>query len=218
MQYHWLNKKNNKKLIIFFAGWSFDSCPFEFLEYEDYDVLMFFDYNNSDLAEIPEYENYSLISWSMGVFIAYMLKDSLPKFSKKTAINGTPFPVDDKNGIPIKPFLLTLRHAEQGLKEKFYRNIFDKEKDFERYMKTPVKRPIRNRVEELNNLYRLIQNTHINYTNFYDKALISKYDIIIPAKNQVNFWENNTDNIIMLESGHFPFYNFRSWEDILKCR
>ena len=218
MQYHWLNKKNNKKLIIFFAGWSFDSSPFEFLDCTDYDVLMFFDYNNLDLIQIPKYENYSLISWSMGVFTAFLLKDKLPSFSKKIAVNGTPHPVDDKNGIPLKPFLLTLRHAKQGLEGKFYQNIFDNQKDFERYLETPVKRTIENRVEELNSLYKLIQNTNINYEKFYDTAIISNNDIIIPSKNQINFWTDKVENIKLLESGHFPFYNFKSWDEILTCK
>ena len=82
MQYHWLNKQNNKKLIIFFAGWSFDYKPFEFLKCDNFDVLMFYDYNNLELPELPNYETYYLISWSMGVFSAYLLKDKLPKFSK----------------------------------------------------------------------------------------------------------------------------------------
>ena len=218
MQYHWLNKQNNKSLIIFFAGWSFDFKPFEFLKCGNYDVLIFFDYSKPDLIQIPQYENYFLISWSMGVFAAYLLKDKLPAFSKKIAINGTPFPVDDDKGIPLKPFLLTLKHAKQGLEGKFYQNIFDNSKDFERYMKNTVKRSIENRVEELNNLYKVIKNTEINYEKFYDLAIISENDKIIPTKNQINFWSNNAAKYNILASGHFPFYNFTSWEDILKCR
>ena len=140
MQYHWLNRANNKRLIIFFAGWSFDQNPFQFLKPNDYDILILFDYNNLNIPEIPEYEDYYLITWSMGVFTAYLLKDELPKFSKKVAINGTPYPVDNFNGIPIKPFLLTLKHAQQGLQGKFYQNIFNSPEEFEIYLKNPVKR------------------------------------------------------------------------------
>ena len=39
MEYHWLNKQNNDKLIIFFCGWSFDYKPFERLDCLNYDVL-----------------------------------------------------------------------------------------------------------------------------------------------------------------------------------
>ena len=218
MQYHWLNKKNNNKLIIFFAGWSFDYNPFKFLDCTDFDVLILYDYNNLNLPEIPKYQKYYLISWSMGVFTAYMIKNQLPKFDLKIAINGTPYPVDDTKGIPLKPFLLTLKHAKQGLEGKFYQNIFDNPKELETYNNHKVNRTIDNRVDELNNLYKLIKQTQINYESFYDFAIISKNDIIIPTKNQINFWTNNTKNIKMLESGHFPFYNFKSWEEILKCK
>ena len=44
-----LNNQNNKKLIIFFAGWSFDEKPFVQLSYEDCDILFIFDYNSLDI-------------------------------------------------------------------------------------------------------------------------------------------------------------------------
>lgn len=214
MQYHWLNKQNNKKLIIFFAGWSFDYKPFEFLECGDFDVLMFYDYDKLELPEIPYYKEYFLISWSMGVFTAYLIKDKLPNFSKKIAVNGTPFPVNDDFGIPLKPFILTLRHAKTGLEGKFYQNIFAKTEEYNRYNCSAVERPIENRVSELNSLYERIKNTNLSYEQYYDKALISNNDKIIPAKNQISFWQNNAETEL-LESGHFPYYNFKSWNEIL---
>lgn len=216
MQFHWLNKQNKENLIIFFAGWSFDETPFKFLDCGDFDVIIMYDYNKLDLPKtnFSNYKNINLIAWSMGVFVAYLLKDKLPKFTKKIAINGTIKPVDDEFGIPQKTFLLTLRHAKTGLEGKFYQNIFNKNEEFEKYIKTPVKRTIENRETELRALYEKIKTTEINYTHFYDKALISTHDKIIPTKNQVNFWQENSE-IEMLESGHFPYYNFKSWNEIL---
>lgn len=226
MQYHWLNKQNNNKLIIFFGGWSFDYKPFGFLECDDFDVLMIYDYNFISHCEQSEaiqlinkikYNQIYLIAWSMGVFAAYLLKDKLPEFTQKIAINGTPYPVHNEYGIPEKPFLLTLRHARTGLEGKFYQNIFNDAKEFERYNLSPVERTIDNRESELKSLYEKIKTTDIKYENFYDKALISNYDKIIPAKNQVNFWTSADTPIITLESGHFPYYNFKNWKEIL-CR
>lgn len=218
MQFHWLNKQNNSKLIIFFAGWSFDENPFKFLAYENFDVLIVCDYSTIDenIEKFTSYKEINLIAWSMGVFVAYLLKDKLPKFNKKIAINGTPLPVNDEFGIPIKPFLLTLRHAKTGLEGKFYQNIFDTKEEFEKYSTMSVNRSIENRETELKSLYDKIRSAEINYSRFYDKALISSRDKIIPTKNQINFWQNNAE-IEMLESGHFPYYNFKSWNEIL-CR
>ena len=110
--------------------------------------------------------------------------------------------------------MLTLRHAKTGLEGKFYQNIFDTNAEFEKYLKTPVERTIENRETELKSLYNRIKATEINYDNFYGKALISSRDKIIPTKNQVKFWQDNAE-IGMLESGHFPYYNFKSWNEIL---
>lgn len=216
MQFHWLNKQNNNKLIVFFAGWSFDEHPFKFLDCGDFDVIIIYDYNKLDLPKIDfsNYKNINLIAWSMGVFVAYLLKEKFPKFAKKIAINGTVKPIDDKFGIPTKPFLLTLRHAKTGLEGKFYQNIFNTKEEFKSYSATPVERTIENRENELKTLYQIIKTSDNNYEHYYDKALISTNDKIIPTKNQVNFWQNNAE-IEMLESGHFPYYNFISWNDIL---
>ena len=217
MQYHWLNKENNDKLIIFFAGWSFDYKPFEFLECNDYDVLFVYDYNEISGFELPKYKEKFLITWSMGVFAAYLLKSELTDFERKIAVNGTPLPVDDLYGIPKKPFLLTLRHAKTGLEGKFYQNIFCEQSEYEKYLQCPVERSIYNRTEELQALFKKITSTNIVYENFYDFALISKSDKIIPPKNQVSFWRENAP-YKTLESGHFPFYNFKSWDEIIQCK
>ena len=214
MQYHWLHKNiNNNKLIVFFGGWSFDFRPFECLESNNYDVLMFYDYNNLEIpSKIPDYEEKILITWSMGVFIAYYLKDKLPEFNRKIAINGTPYPVDNERGIPFRTFDLTLKHAQTGLKQKFYENVFANEEFLKKYLKTPVERTIQNRVEELNALNTLIKNTPVTYDGeFYDSAIVSNKDRIIPFKNQMNMWQNLAK---VIDCGHFPFYNYKSWDEI----
>lgn len=216
MQSHWLNKQNNDKLIIFFAGWSFDYKPFEFLACDDFDVLMLYDYsviaNECEAIQLLNYKQYYLVAWSMGVFVAYQLRNELPKFTKKIAINGTPLPVDDEFGIPLKPFLLTLRHARKGLEGKFYQNIFDSSDEFEKYLQTPVERSIENRENELKSLYDRIKLASKDCEDFYDKAFVSENDKIIPPKNQLNFWQDKAER---LASGHFPYYNFKSWNEII---
>lgn len=221
MQYHWLNKSDNKDLIIFFGGWSFDYKPFEYLDCGNNDVLMFYDYTDLkfSLDEIlgnKVYEKVRLIAWSMGVFVAFYLKDELPKLADALAINGTPYPIDDERGIPHRTFDLTLQYAEIGLKDKFYKNVFSNEAFLIRYLKTPVERSVDSRVIELESLNEFIKETNQTYDNeFYQRAIVGIKDKIIPTKNQLNCWGNIA---IRLDCGHFPFYNFESWEDILECR
>ena len=220
MEYYWLNRKNNGNLIIFFCGWSFDHKPFEYLDCGKNDVVIFYDYKDYDLpAEVIKgYSSYNLVAWSMGVYIAYLLKPKLPEFQKKIAINGTPFPVDDEFGIPHRTFDLTLKYVDSGLRGKFQQNLFKSPADYERLTLSPVVRSIENRAEELIALNNFIKNVNNNYSKFYDCAIISDTDKIIPTRNQVRFWEKYNTPIVMLNSGHFPFYEFRSWDEIInKC-
>lgn len=213
MQYHWLNKINNKYLIIFFAGWSFDYFPFEFLDCNENDVLVVYDYN--EITELPDFKKYrhkTLITWSMGVYIAYLLKDKFKDFDNKIAVNGTVYPVDDDFGIPHKTFDLTLKYAQTGLEGKFYKNVFNNEDLYEKYTQNPVQRTIKNRVSELHKLNDMVQSAELEYDGeFYNKAIVSSNDKIIPTKNQLAFWKNKAE---MVDCGHFPFYNYNSWDEI----
>ena len=215
MQFDWINKQNNDNLIVFFGGWSFDGQPFKCLRTKDFDVLMFYDYSDLNLPEIPDNKKKkNLIAWSMGVFIAYYLKDKLPEFNKKIAVNGTPYPINNDYGIPVKTFDLTLKYAETGLRGKFYENVFSDAKLLTKYLQNPVQRPIENRVNELIALDKLIKNAKISYDgHFYDLAIVGNFDKIIPTKNQINMWGNNAK---LLDCGHFPFYNFEYWDEICK--
>lgn len=219
MKSYWLNKQNNKKIIVFFAGWSFDETPFKFLDCSDYDVLFIYDYNEiSNLPELTNFNNYeekNLICWSMGVFAAYLLKDLFKDFNLKIAINGTITPVHNEYGIPVKLFELTLKHAKIGLEGKFYQNVFQTEDEYQKYTSAPVQRTIDNRVSELTNLYELIKNKSITIEKFYDKAIVSDFDKIIPPQNQINSHNSNGVQIVELECGHFPFYEYKSWKEIL---
>lgn len=242
MQYHWLNKQDNENLIIFFCGWSFDYKPFERLDCGNNDVLCVYDYgdiggNESPLFGISKfadsslrnpilslkgrgnklYKTYSLVAWSMGVYAAYLLKDYLPEFDEKIAINGTPYPVHDEWGIPKKTFDLTLKYVDTGLQGKFQKNLFKRPEDYQKYLENPVARSIANQKQELIELDEYIKTHDCSYSQFYDRAIISDTDKIIPTRNQLNFWRDNAE-ITVLNSGHFPFFEFESWEDILKCK
>lgn len=223
MKSFWLNKQDNKNLIVFFAGWSFDHKPFTKLDYTDYDVLMIYDYNSifipKELKDFSQYENKTLITWSMGVFVAYKLKDLFTNFDKKIAINGTTSPVDDTYGIPVRMFELTLKHAEKGLEGKFYQNLFQTDEEYQIYSSSPVQRPIDNRVSELENLYTLIKNeNNLNGSSFYDLAIVSDFDKIIPPKNQIECHNKNSTPVITIPYGHFPYYHFKSWKELIECK
>lgn len=217
-----LNKQNNKNLIVFFAGWSFDEKPFGKLVCGGFDILFIYDYNElnlpKELENLQNYEHKYLLAWSMGVFVAYEFRKLFEDFDYKIAINGTITPVDNEFGIPVKMFELTLKHAAIGLAGKFYQNVFKNSEEFEMYSKSQVQRTIENRVSELENLYNIIKmKDYKKAESFYDCAIVSDFDKIIPPKNQIASHQKNNELIITLPFGHFPFYNFTSWSEIIKC-
>jgi hypothetical protein len=112
-------------------------------------------------------------------------------------------------------FELTLKHAQKGLEGKFYQNIYKTEEEYEKYKTCQVQRSIENRVNELENLYSLIKiKNDITYEKFYDFAIISEFDKIIPPKNQLTSHTKNKVQSIILPYGHSPFFNFTSWDKI----
>jgi len=223
MKYFWLNKEQNDNLIMFFCGWSFDYKPFERLNCGNNDVIIFYDYSDINSLEDSikkfsfDYRSYSLIAWSMGVYAAYLLKEFLPKFDNKIAVNGTPFPVNDEYGIPLKTFDLTLKYVETGLQGKFQKNLFKRTADYEKYVKNPVSRTVQDCKNELEALNSYIKANEAKYNKFYDCAIISDTDKIIPTRNQISCWDNFCTPVKILDSGHFPFFEFNDWDEILKC-
>ena len=229
MKYKWLNKKNNNKLIIFFNGWGMDECVVNHLLTEDYDILMFYDYNSLntdfDFKSIDIYSQKYLIAWSMGVMIATLFNNV--NYDKKIAINGTFKPIDDNYGIPKRIYNLTLKNFSQKGAEKFIKNMFDNsflphpdpllkkrgesseiesEFNFSNFL-LQLNRDFENQKSELEALTHYEANPNFKY----DKVILSSNDKIIPTKNQAAFW-NIKPNV---EGGHAPFFNFSKWSDLL---
>jgi hypothetical protein len=116
-------------------------------------------------------------------------------------------------------FELTLKHAQKGLEGKFYQNLFQTEEEYQQYTNSPIQRSIENRVSELENLYTLIKNENsLDSVGFYDLAIVSDYDKIIPPKNQIECHKKNSTPVITVPYGHFPYYHFSSWKELIECQ
>ena len=214
MKYKWLNKQNNNKLILFFNGWGMNENAVKHLKAEDYDVIMFYDYNNldTDFCFDREYSETNVIAWSMGVMAAsiyctepHPLTTSLKGRGNIVVINGTLKPIDANYGINPKIYDLTINNFNESSCNKFIENMFDKNTLVQNL--PIIERTIDNLKSELVALkgYKADLNFKPN------KILISKNDKIIPTKNQCAFW-NIEPNI---DGGHYPFFNFKKWSEIL---
>lgn len=220
MKYFWINKKNQKQLIVFFNGWGMDENPFVHLDYNNFDLLMLSDYSSLDvdanlINEINSYEKTFVIAWSMGVWAASKVAYNFKKIKKSIAINGTVAPIDDKFGIVQKVYDYTLRTMSEEAKQAFWKNMFIVDDEFERFYKDSPKRSIENQIDELSAIKKLCQKNEKTLFEF-DCAIISKGDKIFRTKSQKNFWSQYLEPVF-IEAGHFPFYCWKDWDDIINA-
>ena len=195
-----------EKLILFFTGWGMDENSVK-LKQDSYDLITVFNYRNINtdfLEKVKSYKEIYIIAWSMGVIFAGYFMDKIKNVKESIAINGTLKIIDDKFGINTKIFDATLKNLNKNTINDFFNNMGYS--DF-----IPPKRDFDNQLEEL----KFIKDFYFknNFNANFDKIIIGKKDIIIPFKNQKRYWENN--NTVILDSGHYIFNLFNSWEDII---
>ncbi len=206
-----LKSQNNKNLIVFFCGWGMDETPMLPLT-SDSDVLYIYDYNDLNFEfDFSKYEDIKLIAFSCGVYMASLAKDSFPHFSTKIAINGTLKPFDEDFGI-TKEMAATFEGISlENCLEFREKLLVENKQELQLFNQNSPKRTLESSLSEFEALkkYSKIKiNEHIKY----DKILISQNDRIIPTEAQKAFWQ---DNFKTIPGAHFPFYNFKSLEDII---
>ena len=203
MKYKWLNQRKNNKIIIFFNGWGMDENIVKHLDCEDYDILMFYDYNtldtDFDFNLLNSYSEKNLIAWSMGVMIATLFPQINAK--NKIAINGTLKPIDIELGIHPKIYDLTIKGFDKKGREKFINSMFDNK----------VKINCQREISEQHSELIALKNYYADELFKYDKIIISDNDKIIPTKSQVTFWVIEPN----LKGGHCPFFQFTKWSELL---
>lgn len=203
MKFKWLHNTEQRNIIVFFNGWGMDEAVVSHLEAKNYDVIMFYDYNDLsiefDFTMLNKYQKIYIVAWSMGVMLASLFDIN---FHKSIAINGTLKPIDNQYGIPEKIYDLTIKSFNENSAKKFIENMFIDLPD-----KFLCKRELDNQKSELVALKNYIGNENF----VYDKVIISSADKIIPTKNQVAYWNLEPN----FQSGHCPFFSFQNWEEIL---
>lgn len=208
MQYKWLNKNNNKNLIVFFNGWGMNEKVVEHLSYENYDVLTFYDYRSFDIEkfDFSSYENKVLIAWSMGVFVCNYFYENFKIFDKFIAINGTQKPIDDVYGIPIAIYNLTVDNFNELSCSKFMKKI-STTVDLKGYSSRTI--------EELRQELISIRDLKVEKFLRFDKVVLSLKDRIFPFKNMQKYWFEQNVEISELEKAHYIFDSYEKWSDLL---
>ena len=215
MRMEWLNKNGSDRVILFFNGWSMDAAAVKHLKTEA-DLLMLYDYRKMDDVSLPGLETFRevfVVGWSMGVWAANRIlsRMSIGK-SVNIALNGTERPVDARYGIPPKIYCLTEQGMNEQGREIFMRRMLGNRRETERFRENRSSRSLEDICEELSSIRK--QCVGEVYPLKWDRVYISEGDVIFTVENQLNWWKGKTA-IHLLAGGHYPFYNFQNWEEII---
>lgn len=215
MRIEWLNKKDTDRVVVFFNGWGMDAAGVSHLSTED-DVLMCCDYRSLDFdfPDLKHYRYMDVVAWSMGVWAADRVISRLDmKPERCVALNGTTSPVDDEYGIPTKMYELTEKGMNERGREKFFLRMLDGSEECRKFNGQKPNRGIGEVCEELGCIRRMCTGAKGGLK--WDTCYISEKDLIFPVRNQVNWCRREEIPVVSLPGGHYPFYRFRNWREIL---
>jgi biotin synthesis protein BioG len=127
------------------------------------------------------------------------------------ALNGTPFPVHDDQGIPRDWIAGTLARLSDADLQQFYRLMCGGPKVLKRFL---AQAPVRN-VDDLRRELVFLKDQPAGPTSVFGHALISTRDRIVPTANQQHCWRAAGVACRDIKGPHFPFYSVAHWEALL---
>ena len=202
---HTSSLQKTPRLLLFFAGWGMDEHPFLQYAPPDSDFMICYDYRTLDFDTSPlaGYTVIDVVAWSMGVWAASQVlsKVSLP-IRRRIAINGSPFPIDEKRGIPPAIFMGTLEGLNEASLRKFQRRMCADGNVFARFQLTAPERSIEELKEELAAVaeqYRMLPTE----TFAWEQAIIGESDRIFPPTNQRGAWKGISMSNIDGNEAHY---------------
>lgn len=189
MNLTYLKRTDSPQLLLLYAGWSADPSAFEGIECPGYDIAVAWDFSELTPLEINGYAEVVLIAWSLGVHAAELTALHLP-LTLTVAVNGTPSPVSDSEGIPVAVFHATAGQlTEQNLTR------------FRRRMGAPS---LPRGPQSIDSLKAQLLSFPEEKCDFrWDRAVISSGDLIFPPANQRQAWSGRSE-IHEIEGKHFP--------------
>jgi len=105
--------------------------------------------------------------------------------------------------------------TEQGL-EKFFRKMFSGKEEIERFSQNKPRRDFISRKEELSKIREHVFSHELSNPMPFKIAFIGENDRIIPTQSQANFWNQKQVPLKMLPGGHFSFYQWKSYEELIQ--
>ena len=202
MRQVFVHKAGNPGLLLFFAGWGMDERLVDVPWDGDCDCMVCFDYRTMDFdaSLLAAYRSVRVAAWSMGVWAAGQVLSSVAlPWAETVAFNGTPWPVDDRRGIPAAMFQATLDNFSERTLAKFRRRMCGSEEELQAFMAHASLRPPVELRDELSALAGIAGWEPAPWT--WDCAFIGARDRIFPAANQLRAWEGTAHRLI--DAAHY---------------
>ncbi len=192
----------NRPLVLFFLGYAFRPESIAHLDSGIYDLLAVYDYRHLGFEKgiIPDGREIILIAHSMGVWAANKFLKDVP-LKQAIAINGTPFGIHEKFGIPSETFKRTIDRFDFELFKKWC-FLSDASKVNFPFAESPR--------EELCTLYEASAEP-VEQNIAWTKAIVSKKDLVFPPTASACF----QCPVKTLSAPHYPFFKLSSLEEIL---
>ena len=219
-------------LLLFFSGWGAEPCMFREGATDEsaaYDILMLWDYRDMsfDARILSGYKEVRVLAWSMGVWAAGQVL-SRPGLNgcangMRLAVNGTPFPIHDRMGIPEAVFDGTLDSLSERSLGKFRRRMCGSTQALEQLLSCGLTRSTEELREELSAIREAVRHgaDHDADTSSPFHAVIGSGDLIFPAANQTEAWKGLDVPVSLLDIPHYDSSLFRkllykedSWTNI----
>lgn len=178
-------------LLLIYAGWSTDEEAFSNIKCNGYDIAVVSDYTTLSSPSLHrKYKEVVILAWSLGVKAAELTASHLP-LTLTVAVNGTPKPVNNDMGIPEEIFRATAANLSEKNLMKFRH----------RMGAAAMSRGSRT----IASLKSELENFPIDDTPDFrwDRAVISRKDLIFPPQNQLNAWKDKAE-ITVIDGMHMP--------------
>lgn len=205
MKQTYIIHENHPRLLLFFAGWGADATPFKEYHPANSDFMLCYDYRTLDFdaSGLGEYQKINVIGWSMGVWAASQILPQLQlNIAASIAINGTPYPIDDRRGIPQNIFRGTLDGLTGASLHKFLRRMCADGEAFKAFLQITPRRPLdelRDELAEIEQMYRSLPVA----TFRWKQAVVGNNDRIIPTVNQLQAWEDLGTPVTQTDDAHY---------------
>lgn len=185
MNYRLFKRSQNNRLLLVFAGWGMDDTPLTPLLGESNSAIVW-DYTDlsTPLPFLSTFTEIHLIAWSMGVWAATQVLNTFP-LASATALNGTPFPIDDTRGIPNAIFDATLNEFSTKGLERFRRRMCGSTEALNTFLKQAPTRTLEDLRCELASLSHAIR-TNPSQPFHWTRAIACEQDRIFPCAHQCN--------------------------------